>query len=219
MPFSIHPHMLRHACGFKLRWPRHAGLAALPRPQEHPAYDAILKKGADAWNKWCIESIKKVWRSGQSVVRVGVDADLRKADLAGAYLSGANLSGADLSGADLSRTNLDGASLDRAHLHAAHLCKADLNKADLSEADLSGADLTGASLQSATLVDTNLTGADLTGCRIYGVSAWGLILEGAKQQNLVVLVAALDDKIIKPAEIRFGELLARKAERMKGEHV
>jgi len=30
------------------------------------------------------------------------------------------------------------------------------------------------------------------------------------------LVAALDEKIIKPAEIRFAELLARKAERMKG---
>jgi Pentapeptide repeats (8 copies) len=33
------------------------------------------------------------------------------------------------------------------------------------------------------------------------------------------LVAALDEKIIKPAEIRFAELLARKAERMKGEHI
>src|SRR5262249_37049044 len=37
MPFPIHPHMLRHACGFKLAndGPRHAGLAALSRPQEH----------------------------------------------------------------------------------------------------------------------------------------------------------------------------------------
>ena len=32
----------------------------------------------------------------------------------------------------------------------------------------------------------DLTGADLTGCRIHGVSAWGLTLEGAKQQNLVI---------------------------------
>jgi hypothetical protein len=32
-------------------------------------------------------------------------------------------------------------------------------------------------------------------------------------------IAALDEKIIKPAEIRFAELLARKAEKMKGEHV
>jgi hypothetical protein len=29
-------------------------------------------------------------------------------------------------------------------------------------------------------------GADLTGCHIYGVSAWGLNLDGAKQQNLVI---------------------------------
>jgi hypothetical protein len=36
------------------------------------------------------------------------------------------------------------------------------------------------------VVDTNLAGADLTGCRIYGVSAWGLKLEGAKQQNLII---------------------------------
>jgi hypothetical protein len=33
------------------------------------------------------------------------------------------------------------------------------------------------------------------------------------------LIAALDEKIIKPAETRFAELSARKAERMKGEHV
>jgi uncharacterized protein YjbI with pentapeptide repeats len=33
------------------------------------------------------------------------------------------------------------------------------------------------------------------------------------------LIASLDEKIIKPAEVRFAELLARKAETMKGEHV
>jgi hypothetical protein len=31
-----------------------------------------------------------------------------------------------------------------------------------------------------------LRDADLTGCRIHGVSAWGVKLEGAKQQNLVI---------------------------------
>jgi hypothetical protein len=35
-------------------------------------------------------------------------------------------------------------------------------------------------------VNTDLTGADLTGCHIYGVSAWGLKLERAKQQNLII---------------------------------
>jgi hypothetical protein len=33
------------------------------------------------------------------------------------------------------------------------------------------------------------------------------------------LIGALDEKIIQPAEARFIELLARKAEKMKGEHV
>jgi hypothetical protein len=38
----------------------------------------------------------------------------------------------------------------------------------------------------SSLVNSDLTGADLTGCRIFGVSAWGLKLERAKQQSLVI---------------------------------
>jgi hypothetical protein len=45
------------------------------------------------------------------------------------------------------------------------------------------------------------------------------VFEPLYYSSLEALVAALDEKIIKPAEIRFAELLARKAERMKGEHV
>src|SRR5215831_2726658 len=63
---------------------------------------------------------------------------------------------------------------------------ADLSRANLSGASLSEADLSGANLTTAILVETDLTGADLTGCRIYGISAWGLKLERAKQQNLVI---------------------------------
>jgi hypothetical protein len=37
--------------------------------------------------------------------------------------------------------------------------------------------------------------------------------------SLDALIGALDEKIIRPAEVRFAELLARKAEKMKGEHV
>src|SRR5205807_7868480 len=36
------------------------------------------------------------------------------------------------------------------------------------------------------LLGANLLNADLTGCRVHGVSAWGLKLEGVKQQNLVI---------------------------------
>ena len=45
------------------------------------------------------------------------------------------------------------------------------------------------------------------------------VLQPLYYSSLDALVGALDEKIIRPAEGRFVELLARKAERMKGEHV
>jgi hypothetical protein len=101
----------------------------------------------------------------------------------------------------LPSANVSSANLRRANLHSGNLCKAILRGSNLQEANLSGAmlhsvdltgtDLTGANLGeavllSAILVETKLTGADLTGCHIYGISAWGLKLDGAKQQNLVI---------------------------------
>jgi len=72
---------------------------------------------------------------------------------------------------------------------ARDLSNADLSGADLRWADLTGANLGGANLQAAALVETDLTDADLTGSRIYGIAAWGLKLERAKQQNLVITPA------------------------------
>jgi hypothetical protein len=108
-------------------------------------------------------------------------ANLHEADL-----SGANLRGANLREANLDRANLRGANLAWANLRGANLCEADLRVVNLSEADLNGADLSGANLMTCTMVNTDLTGADLTGCYIYGVSAWGLKLDKAKQQNLII---------------------------------
>ncbi len=45
------------------------------------------------------------------------------------------------------------------------------------------------------------------------------VFEPIYYSSLDALVGALDEKIIRPAEARFAELLARKAEKMKGEHV
>jgi uncharacterized protein YjbI with pentapeptide repeats len=119
------------------------------------------------------------------------EATLRRANLGGANLSGAilteaNLGGANLSGAILTEADLYKANLTGANLSGANLVRADLRVANLTGANLNGAHLNGARVQSATLVDTDLTGADLTACHIYGVSAWGLKLEEAKQQNLVI---------------------------------
>ena len=129
---------------------------------------AQLMKGVAAWNAWRVESPDTV--------------SVRRPNLMGANLSGANLIGANLSGANLTEANLSGADLS-----GADLAVANLTGANLSGANLGGANLTGANLSGANLLDGgHLTGADLTGCRIYGVSAWGLKLERAKQQNLVI---------------------------------
>ena len=45
------------------------------------------------------------------------------------------------------------------------------------------------------------------------------VFEPIHYSSVDALIASLDEKIIKPAEVRFAELLARKAETMKGEHV
>ena len=45
------------------------------------------------------------------------------------------------------------------------------------------------------------------------------VFEPIYYSSVDALIASLDEKIIKPAEVRFAELLARKAETMKGEHV
>ena len=45
------------------------------------------------------------------------------------------------------------------------------------------------------------------------------VFEPLYYSSVDALIASLDEKIIRPAEARFVELLARKAEKMKGEHV
>jgi uncharacterized protein YjbI with pentapeptide repeats len=113
-------------------------------------------------------------------------ADLSAADLGEANLEEANLHGADLGGANLRGADLGGANLTEATLIGANLRGADLGGANLTEATLIGANLSGAYLYGASLINTDLTDADLTGSRIYGVSAWGVKLDGAKQECLII---------------------------------
>jgi uncharacterized protein YjbI with pentapeptide repeats len=129
---------------------------------------AILKQGAEAWNRWRRE-------------HPGVRPDLSDVDLSGAYLVGLNFGGANLTGANLSAAFLVGAYFGEADLAGANLVGAQLGVADLSRANLDGADL-----QGVALVGTNLAAADLTGCHIYGLSAWNVKLEGAIQKDLLI---------------------------------
>ena len=94
-----------------------------------------------------------------------------------------------------------------------------------------GANLAGANLERAVLVTAALADAVLTGCPLHGISAWNVKLsEGTRQQAghnapprtrghgrqyrgcSVRLSPA-------PAEARFAELLTRKAETLKGDHI
>ena len=108
-------------------------------------------------------------------------ADLSEANLGDAYFSGATLTGCDLKEADLSGANLFGVNLSEARL-----CGASLEYANLSRADFRGADLSNANLRETAAVETNFANANLTGCRVYGISAWGLKLDGATQQDLII---------------------------------
>jgi hypothetical protein len=45
------------------------------------------------------------------------------------------------------------------------------------------------------------------------------VFEPLHYSSLDALVGSLDKEIIEPAKVRFAELLARKAEEMKGKHV
>lgn len=55
-------------------------------------------------------------------------------------------------------------------------CSNLIKQQNLSRADLSG----------AICVETDFTNATLSNCRVYGISAWNIILQGAKQENLII---------------------------------
>jgi uncharacterized protein YjbI with pentapeptide repeats len=174
---------------------------------------ARLKQGVKAWNQWRQEvpderpnlsrahlskaDLRQINFSHADLSRADLseawlsyavitEANLQKVNLSGAHLAwsrlwcsnltGANLRDADLVGADLTGTNLTGADLSKARLH----------KAYLTDVDLRDADLVGADLDRTQLVGTKFFRANLTGCSIYGASVWGVELEGAKQQDLII---------------------------------
>jgi uncharacterized protein YjbI with pentapeptide repeats len=163
---------------------------------------------AEEWNEWRQQNpdIRPDLVEASLIEEDLSFADLRGADLRGASLKAARLSGADLSSADLSEANLgdayfsgatlsgcdlkeadlSGANLFGVNLSEARLCGASLEGANFGQADFRGADLSNANLTWTNAVETNFTNANLTGCRVYGISAWGLKLDGATQQDLII---------------------------------
>jgi hypothetical protein len=67
----------------------------------------------------------------------------------------------------------------------------DANKAsqalgELPTGSLARADLTGANLAYARLIGTDLADATILNCRVYGIAAWGINLQGTKQENIII---------------------------------
>lgn len=126
-------------------------------------------------------------------------AILRKAHLDGATLVGARMIGAtceeaSLKGADLGQAQLSMANLVAADLEGAGLVGANLTGANLMNARLRGARLQGADLRAAILVQADLSHADLTQAAVYGVSAWNVMLDQTRQDDLRIDIA--DDHFI-----------------------
>ena len=149
---------------------------------------AILKQGAEVWNKWRAEN-------------PGVEIDLSGADLYGASLIRVNLNGAnlerafleqgklvlaDLMGADLGQANLINANLFGADLTRANLNRANLYGSDLMGANLGAADMTGATLANAMLANTRIDKAKISGSWVYDVNVRDLEGEFEEQTDLII---------------------------------
>jgi hypothetical protein len=135
----------------------------------NPEHLAILKQGAEVWNRWREENPEiKPSLVGEDLVGMNLgEINFHKVSLGRANLRGSNLVKANLNEASLRKANLGMAILREANLQEAHLsnvnlCEADLNEAQLDGAFLSRADLSQANLRGVTCVLTNFTEANLS---------------------------------------------------------
>jgi hypothetical protein len=117
----------------------------------NPEHLAILKQGAEAWNRW---------RKLQFQIAPDLSMeDFRDANLSQMDLSRVNLREASLVQVKLSEANLNMASLSGVDLTRASLTRTSLLRVDLSRAILRGAMLLETVFDMTVLADTDFTGA------------------------------------------------------------
>jgi uncharacterized protein YjbI with pentapeptide repeats len=114
-----------------------------------------------------------------------------EADFEMATLVETNLTEADLHKANFQKANLHKADLSRADARMANFTNAVLTEAKFLETDLFQTDFISANLQGADLrysrtIETSFENSDLTGCHIHGIYGWTVILEGTKQEDLII---------------------------------
>jgi Pentapeptide repeats (8 copies) len=128
-------------------------------------------------------------------------ADFSRADLSHSTFNHADLTGANLTGAtlreaycietklnlaNLTSANCEATYFMEAQLAGANLTRTNFSLATLTNAALEGAHLEETNLEQAILVQTNFGGAYIARCRIYGTAAWGIKLENAIQNELII---------------------------------
>ena len=160
------------------------------------AHLAILRRGAEDWNKWREENPEtRPLLYDADLSKDTFDANLRRANFSNANLINAKFIGSDLDGANFHEANLKEAHFNNAILTHANFCRADLYETDLSEATLIDANL-----QGTQLAKTIFKKATIARCKVYGMSAWDVDLEGARQSDLIVRYRHRPESKDKPAE-------------------
>lgn len=157
-------------------------------------YLAILRQGAEVWNKWREENRDiKLSLRGESLRDLNLEgAHLDEVDFHETSFVGANLTGVWLQKANLEFTNFTGADLTKAYLdnailHYSNLSDSSLHEASLREVNLLSAKLCRADLRGAILSWTNLDQADLTGANFAQANLGGTILGNVNLSNVLGL--------------------------------
>jgi uncharacterized protein YjbI with pentapeptide repeats len=142
---------------------------------------AILRQGAEVWNKWRDEN-------------VNIDLHFDPSDFSGLDLRNVNLTGATLLAPHLSGFDLRNVNLSRAHLIQADLSGTNLTGAKLLGTNLFGANLSQAILTDVEIKDSELLAADFTQADLRKVNFYNQDLFGA-----IMAEANLEEAIIRRA--------------------
>jgi hypothetical protein len=144
----------------------------------------ILKKGADAWNRWRqAHSEQTPTFSNRHGYRISAPGG---ANLEGAKFDGVDMTEWDLSGANLTNASLTGAKLLRTNLSGAVLVGASLNGVNMSSTNFFGANLRGAQLVNTQMLRTDFRNADLRDCTVQYASVWDIRTDYAKQDPIYI---------------------------------